>query len=94
MKKRIAINGFGRIGRLAFRQFAAVEALEVVAINDVAPLDNLAYLLRHDSVHVDPELTIEAGDGVLRWGKQEIRRRACFASGRMQSSTWRLGPNE
>jgi glyceraldehyde 3-phosphate dehydrogenase len=73
MKKKIAINGFGRIGRLAFRQFAAVEALEVVAINDVAPLDNLAYLLRHDSVHVDPELPIEAGDGVLHWGKQEIR---------------------
>jgi glyceraldehyde 3-phosphate dehydrogenase len=73
MKNRIAINGFGRIGRLAFRQFAAAEDLEVVAINDIAPLDNLAYLLRHDSVHVDPEVPIEAGDGVLRWGEQEIQ---------------------
>ena len=73
MKNRVAINGFGRIGRLAFRQFMDVEGLEVVAVNDVAPLDNLTYLLRHDSVHVDPELSIEAGEGVLRWGEQEIR---------------------
>jgi len=73
MKKRIAINGFGRIGRLAFRQFMEVEELKVVAINDIAPLDNLAYLLRHDTVRVDPDLPIEAGDGVLRWGEQEIR---------------------
>jgi glyceraldehyde 3-phosphate dehydrogenase len=73
MKMRVAINGFGRIGRLAFRQFMQVDGLEVVAINDIAPLDNLAYLLRHDSVHVDPDLPIEAGDGVLRWGEQEIR---------------------
>jgi glyceraldehyde 3-phosphate dehydrogenase len=73
MKKRIAINGFGRIGRLAFRQFMGVEELEVVSINDVAPLDNLAYLLRHDTVHVDPDPPIEAGDDVLRWGEKEIR---------------------
>ena len=73
MKNRVAINGFGRIGRLAFRQFMDVEGLEVVAVNDVAPLDNLTYLLRHDSVHVDPELPIEAGEGVLRWDEQEIR---------------------
>ena len=73
MTNGIAINGFGRIGRLAFRQLMEVEGLQVVAINDVAPLDNLAYLLRHDSVHVDPDLSIEAGDGVLRWGEQEIR---------------------
>ena len=73
MKKRIAINGFGRIGRLAFRQFMDQEALELVAINDIAPLDNLAYLLRHDSVHSDPDLPIEVGEGVLRWGKQEVR---------------------
>jgi glyceraldehyde 3-phosphate dehydrogenase len=72
MKKRIAINGFGRIGRLAFRQFMEVEDLQVVAINDIAPLDNLAYLLRHDSVHVDPDRIVEAGEGVLRWGEQEI----------------------
>jgi glyceraldehyde 3-phosphate dehydrogenase len=73
VKKRIAINGFGRIGRLGFRQFMDQEALELAAINDIAPLDNLAYLLRHDSVHSDPDMPIEAGEGVLRWGKQEVR---------------------
>jgi glyceraldehyde 3-phosphate dehydrogenase len=73
MKKKIAINGFGRIGRLAFRQFMDAEGMEVVAVNDIAPLDNLAYLLRHDSVHVDPGVQIEAGEGVLHWGEQEIQ---------------------
>jgi len=55
---RIAINGFGRIGRLFYR-IAALENipnLEVVAINDIAPIDNLAYLLKYDSVH--PSITL------------------------------------
>jgi len=73
MTKKIAINGFGRIGRLAFRQFMDADGLEVVAINDIAPLDNLAYLLRHDSVHIDPDTPIEAGEGALRWGEHEIQ---------------------
>lgn len=73
MTKRIAINGFGRIGRLIFRQMMEEGELEVVALNDIAPLDNLAYLLRHDSVHVDPDVPIEAGDGMLRWGDQEVK---------------------
>ena len=73
MKTEVAINGFGRIGRLAFRQFMDVDGLEVVAINDIAPLDNLAYLLRHDSVHVDPGVPIEAGEGVLHWGEKVIQ---------------------
>ena len=53
---KVAINGFGRIGRLAFRHMMADGRLDVVAINDIAPLDNLAYLLRHDSVHAEPEV--------------------------------------
>jgi len=73
MKTKIAINGFGRIGRLTFRQFMEEGDLEVVGINDIAPLDNLAYLLQHDSVHLDPDLAIEAGDDVLHWGEQEIQ---------------------
>ena len=51
MKKRIAINGFGRIGRLFFRQIAGNSKIEVVAINDLGDATNLAYLLRHDSVY-------------------------------------------
>jgi len=47
--------------------------IEVVAINDIAPLDNLAYLLRRDSVYKDPGATIETEDGALRWNDRKIR---------------------
>ena len=75
MSTRVAINGFGRIGRLAFRNFMEREGddLEVVAINDIAPLDNLAYLLRHDTLQRAPDARIEAQDGSLRWDDSEIR---------------------
>ncbi|HZR85105.1 MAG TPA: type I glyceraldehyde-3-phosphate dehydrogenase [Candidatus Binatia bacterium] len=50
MAIRIGINGFGRIGRLFYR--AAVErGIEIVAVNDLVPADNLAYLLKHDTMH-------------------------------------------
>lgn len=48
---RIAINGFGRIGRLVFRLALERKDLQIVAINDLVPPDNLAYLLKYDSVH-------------------------------------------
>lgn len=55
MAKRIAINGFGRIGRLVFRALLERNMLdgsvEVVAINDLVPADNLAYLLKYDTTH-------------------------------------------
>lgn len=50
MAIRIAINGFGRIGRLALRA-ALQKGIEVVAINDLVPSDNLAYLFKYDSTH-------------------------------------------
>ncbi len=50
-KIRIGINGFGRIGRLAFRYAATKPEVEVVAINDLLDADYLAYLLKYDSVH-------------------------------------------
>lgn len=53
MSTRVAINGFGRIGRLVFRALAEqnlLEELEVVAVGDIVPADNLAYLLKYDSV--------------------------------------------
>ena len=49
--KRIAINGFGRIGRLAFRQFMSRPQFEVVSINDLTDVDTLAHLLKYDSIH-------------------------------------------
>ncbi|MGH7787199.1 MAG: type I glyceraldehyde-3-phosphate dehydrogenase [Candidatus Binatia bacterium] len=50
MAIRIGINGFGRIGRLFFRG-AAERGIEVVAVNDLVPADNLAYLLKYDTTH-------------------------------------------
>ena len=54
MSTRIAINGFGRIGRLVFRalheQGLFGKDIEVVAVGDIVPADNLAYLLKYDSV--------------------------------------------
>ncbi|MGD8868394.1 MAG: type I glyceraldehyde-3-phosphate dehydrogenase [Gemmatimonadales bacterium] len=72
MSKRVAINGFGRIGRLVFRQLIEDEEFSVVAINDIAPLENLAYLLRYDSVHPDPSVAIRPGNDTLHWDDRDI----------------------
>ena len=48
---RVAINGLGRIGRAALKQVLDEPALELVALNDLAPADNLAYLLKYDTVY-------------------------------------------
>ena len=47
---RIGINGFGRIGRLVYR-IASEQGIDIVAINDLVPADNLAYLLKYDTMH-------------------------------------------
>lgn len=51
MPINVAINGFGRIGRLAFRIMANRPEFKIIAINDIVPADNLAYLLKFDSTH-------------------------------------------
>ena len=63
MSTRIGINGFGRIGRLAFRQAMACPDVEVVGINDLIDVDYLAYLLRYDSTHrrFQGEIAVENG---------------------------------
>lgn len=48
---RVAINGFGRVGRMVFRQALQRDDVEVVAINDMLEVEHLAYLLKYDSVH-------------------------------------------
>ncbi len=64
MSVRVAINGFGRIGRLAFRQMFGAEGYEVVAINDLTSPKMLAYLLKHDSAQGTYKLadTVTAGE--------------------------------
>ncbi len=75
MAVKVAINGFGRIGRLVLR--AAYEAkrkdIEFVAINDLGPVETNAHLLKYDSVHGTFPGKVEAGDGWIDLGGGKIR---------------------
>ncbi|WP_405198263.1 type I glyceraldehyde-3-phosphate dehydrogenase [Christiangramia sp. LLG6405-1] len=73
MSTKIGINGFGRIGRIAFRIAAQSEKVEVVAINDLLDVDHLAYLLKYDSVHGKYAGSIEVKDGSLIVDGNKIR---------------------
>ncbi len=70
---KIGINGFGRIGRLAFRAAAKKDNVEVVAINDLLDVDHLAYLLKYDSVHGQFDGTVEVEDGHLVVNGKKVR---------------------
>ena len=71
---RVAINGFGRIGRLAFRQMFVAEGYEVVAINDLTTPHMLAYLLKHDTTHGkwDHEISADDEKGTITVDGKEI----------------------
>ena len=62
---RVAINGFGRIGRTFFRQAFGQADIEIVALNDLGDINNLAYLLKHDTVYGWYEKTVEVRNGQL-----------------------------
>lgn len=62
---KIAINGFGRIGRLLFRQAFGLPGIEIVAVNDLGDLDNLAYLLKYDTVYGKYNKEVSTTDGNL-----------------------------
>ena len=62
MAVRVAINGFGRIGRLAFRQMFDAEGYEVVAINDLVAPKMLAHLLKYDTTHGRYKKTVDFDD--------------------------------
>src|SRR3989344_2878860 len=64
-KTRIAINGFGRIGRSFFRAAFGERGFEIVAINDLTPLETSAYLLTYDSVYGRYKKSVAAEDGAL-----------------------------
>ena len=70
---KIGINGFGRIGRFAFRSAVAREGVQVVGINDLLDVDYLAYMLKYDSVHGPFNGTVEVADGKLIVNGNEIR---------------------
>jgi len=64
---KVAINGFGRIGRLSFRQLLAKEGVEVCAINDLTSVETLAHLLKYDSIHgrFPGEVKVEGGNLIV-----------------------------
>jgi glyceraldehyde 3-phosphate dehydrogenase len=70
---KIGINGFGRIGRFAFRSAVARENVQVVGINDLLDVDYLAYMLKYDSVHGPFDGTVEVVDGKLVVNGNAIR---------------------
>ncbi|MBR3938456.1 MAG: type I glyceraldehyde-3-phosphate dehydrogenase [Bacteroidales bacterium] len=71
MMAKVAINGFGRIGRMSFRELCTRKSVEVVAINDLTSADTLAYLLKYDSVHgrFDGEVSVD-GEYLIINGKR------------------------
>ena len=75
MAVRVAINGFGRIGRLAFRQMFGAEGYEVVAINDLTSPKMLAHLLKYDSSQGKYEKaeTVSAGEDSITVDGKEIK---------------------
>ena len=72
-KVKIGINGFGRIGRIAFRIASERSDIEIVGINDLLDVDHLAYLLKYDSVHGQFKGSIEIKNGNLFVNGNEIR---------------------
>jgi len=74
MKKiRVGINGFGRIGRSFFRASFGREEIEIVAINDLGDVGNLAYLLKYDSAQGKADFDVKAGESALIVAGREIK---------------------
>ena len=65
MKAKVAINGFGRIGRLVFRAGYKNEKFEIVGINDITNAITLAHLLKYDSVHRTFNADVKAKDNAI-----------------------------
>ncbi len=71
--KKVAINGLGRIGRAALKIIIGNDNLELVAVNDIVPVDNLVYLLKYDSVYGKYEKTVEGKEGSISIDGKDIQ---------------------
>ena len=71
--KRVAINGLGRIGRIVFRELIDEENIEIVAVNDFSSPEELAYLLKYDTVHGKYDKQIEFGEDYIKCDKKHIK---------------------
>lgn len=72
-KVRVAINGFGRIGRAFVRQAVKEKNIEIVAVNDLGSLENLSYLLKYDTVYGRADFAVDTKNGNLLINKKEVR---------------------
>lgn len=90
MAMKVAINGFGRIGRLFFRACQGYSEIDIVAINDLTDAPTLAHLLKYDSVHGTFGGTVEAKGKNLVIGGKEIQVFAESAPERLPGVTWVL----
>ncbi len=70
---KIAINGLGRIGRATLKILMDTPELDLVAVNDIAPVDNLAYLLKYDTAYGRYDKEVTAEEGKLIVGGEEIQ---------------------
>src|SRR3954469_16601495 len=70
---KVAINGFGRIGRLAFRQIYNMEGIEVVAINDLTNPEVLAHLLKYDTAQGRFGVEVKHSEGAITVAGNEIK---------------------
>ncbi|MBU0279160.1 MULTISPECIES: type I glyceraldehyde-3-phosphate dehydrogenase [unclassified Gemella] len=73
MTVKVAINGFGRIGRLAFRRIQEVEGIEVVAINDLTPVRQLVHLLKYDTTQGRFKGEASEGEGFILVNGKEVK---------------------
>ena len=73
MKTKVAINGFGRIGRMVFRKAMKDANVDIIAINASYPAETLAHLIKYDSIHGKYELEVVAKDNSIVVGGQEIQ---------------------
>ena len=73
MTLKLAINGFGRIGRKVFREALKQEKIEIVAVNDLTDAAMLAHLLKYDSIHgvFDGEISADNDTLSCQWQKSE-----------------------
>ena len=72
MKPRVAINGFGRIGRMVFRKAILDNNVTVIAINASYPVETLAHLIKYDSIHGRFSASVEIVNGSLTVDNQKI----------------------
>lgn len=82
---RVAINGFGRIGRITMRALLKKQGIEVVAINDLTDVKTLAHLFKYDSVHRQFDGTVEAGVDEIKFNGTAVK---VFAERNPENLPW------